>query len=130
MGIKQTLTFLALSAVVALGGCSGKYKEGKVIKEAGSIYQNKSLVESKGALFGNESVKAGEPSYVLQIKTEEGVYTASILYNPSQKKTLEALETVIEEGTKVRFLVEDRSKRFGNDRVGSVYSDDIEVLGE
>ena len=127
-GIQKTLGIGLLLNVAS--GCErlpGDYLEGTVIKEAGSAAQ---LVESRGAFFGNESVKLSNPTYLLQIQTSDGVYTTSVFNTPplnERYKSLEALALVIEEGTKVRFLYKSR---FGEDRIGHIYSDEITVLNK
>ncbi|MBI2004262.1 hypothetical protein HYS72_02240 [Candidatus Pacearchaeota archaeon] len=105
------------------------YLEGIVKKESGSVTK---LVESSGASFGNESVKIGYPTYNLQIKTSEGVYTARII--PGVMKSLEALELAIDVGSRVRFpkivgkcsWLEENA--FGEDKIGKIYADDLIVL--
>ncbi|MBI4738713.1 hypothetical protein HY772_04000 [Candidatus Woesearchaeota archaeon] len=126
MTIKQTLGAIVLAGASGLTGCSVDYKTGTVEKESGTVAQ---IVESRGALFGNESVKFSDPTYILQIKTEEGVYIASV--KSGRQKTIEALATALEEGDRVRFVVNDSyrdGKTFGNDRVGTLYADQIEIL--
>ena len=132
--IKQGLAGLVLTGALALGGCQDKseYKTGKVVKEGGSVYASR-LVESSGAMFGNESVKVGESTYLLKVQCDDGIYTMSI--TPSGKRTLEAIEFAIEEGTTVKFLAKKRNAgqefdNFGADRIGSVSASDIEVLGK
>jgi len=100
------------------------YLEGTVKKEAGSVAQ---IVESSGALFGNESVKFSDPTYVLQIETPEGIYTASV--QQYGDRTLDALALVIEEGSRVKFAKRYHNRdRFGEDRIGKIYSDELTVL--
>ena len=58
---------LALTSVV---GCSDpRYLSGKVVKESGSVV---SIVPSRGAVFGNESVKFGRPNYILTVDVNNG----------------------------------------------------------
>jgi len=112
-------------------GCDNKpskpsdiYLEGTVKREAGSVAR---IVESSGALFGNESVKFSNPTYVLQIETPEGVYTASVVQYGN--KTLDALALVIQEGSRVKFAKRHHDNdRFGEDRIGKIYSDELTVL--
>ena len=126
MTIKQTLGAIVLVGAIGLTGCSKDYKTGTVEKESGTVAQ---IVESSGALFGNESVKFSNPTYILQIKTTEGTYTASVV--SYRNRTIEALATALEEGDRVRFVVNDparKGKTFGSDRVGRLYANQIEIL--
>lgn len=125
--MKKTLTSILLAATIGITGCSMReYEEGTVIKEYGNI---PGLIKSEGALFGNNSVKINDPTYVLQIKTEKGIYTANVINHG--KKHLEALSVAIEEGTKIRFAVKNKNYDnlgFDKDRIGNVFSSDIEIL--
>src|SRR3989338_7257306 len=104
MTIKKTLTDIVFVGTLALSGpgCSNKfipeYLEGKVTKESGSVVN---LMESSGALFGNESVKFGNPSYVLTVETYQGRYVISV--DERYSKPLVALAEAIEVGDKIRF---------------------------
>ena len=114
MSIRKTLGAIVLSAAIGLSSCDNsgsgsgeKYLEGTVIKEAGTVTQ---------------SPRFGDPSYVLQIQTENGVYTVSVIYNGGDK-TLEALSLAIEEGTRIRFAIRQFGKdRFSEDRIGRIYT--------
>jgi hypothetical protein len=114
--------------VLALAtGCEQKkpeYVTGTITSERGTVAQ---VVESSGALFGNESVKISDPTYVLQIQTPNGLYTASV--SESWNKPLEALALAIEEGSRVRIEKRylDDKMRFGEDKVGYLYSNEITV---
>ena len=130
---------LGLAAVGALfsGGCDNSYKpakyiEGVVIKEGGTITGRQQLIkESKGALFGNESVKIGKPTYVIQIELNDKVYTLGVYgYYETGLSKLEALAFAVEPGTKLRIL--NRSYPSGGflKNVDSVDIDNIEVLGK
>lgn len=113
-------------------GCETReeYEEGVVIKEFGTLM---GFVKSEGALFGNDSVKIGELTYGVRVKAPAGIYTISIY--PTCNRTLEALESAIEEGTRVKFakykVFQDRvSVQFGSDKIGKISADDIQVLGK
>jgi uncharacterized lipoprotein NlpE involved in copper resistance len=117
--------------VLTLAGCNNEdhsnhldiYLEGTVKREAGTVAQ---IVESSGALFGNESVKFSDPTYVLQIETPEGLYTASV---KEWNRPLEALALAIKEGSRVRFAKKYNGRdRFGEDRIGKIYSEELTVL--
>lgn len=129
MVFKKTLTSIILAGALGLTGCSKEYKIGTVEKEFGNVAQ---IVESKGAIFGNESIKFGNPTYILQIKTEDGeTYTASI--KSCGKRRVEAIALALKEGDRVRFVVNDpingySDSGFGNDKVELIYADQIEIL--
>ena len=139
MTIKKTLTDIVFVGTLALSGpgCSNKfipeYLEGKVTKESGSVVN---LMESSGALFGNESVKFGNPSYVLKVETCQGRYVISVDEIHSRVyKPLVALAEAIEVGDKIRFKTNYKDgphvrDNFSKDRIGSIYSNDIELLGK
>jgi len=133
MTIKKTLSGIVLAGALALGGagCSHhpQYQEGKVTKEGGTVVN---IVESSGALFGNESVKFGNPNYVLTVETDQGKYVINVREN--YHKPLVALAEAIEVGDRIKFKtnywdVGDRSY-FTKDKIGSVPSDEIELLGK
>lgn len=114
-------------ALAFASGCTGESisLEGTVKKEAGSVAQ---IVESSGARFGNESVKLSDPTYVLQIETSEGLYTASVV-NCCSGRSIEALALVIEEGSRVKFKkVNNGRHNFYEDRIGTLNTYEIEVL--
>ena len=100
MAFKKTLASLILGATLAFSGCGDTkpcyYLEGEVIKESGSVV---SVIESSGAVFGNESVKFGNPTYVLRVKTEKGIYTINV--EGDSQKPLAALAEAIKAGDKV-----------------------------
>lgn len=135
MTIKKTLSSIVLAGALAFGGAGcyhrPQYQEGKVTKESGTVVN---IVKSSGALFGNESVKFGNPNYVLTVETDQGKYIINV--SESYSKPLAALAEAIEVGDRVRFKTnywanhgQDRDY-FSKDRIGSVPSDDIELLGK
>ena len=91
--------------------------KGIVMKEAGSL---PGLLESSGAVFGNESVKLGEKNYALTIKGEDGnLYTAEVVesiypdnrHNSNGRerfsdanRTMIAFATAVDSGTQVEFV--------------------------
>ncbi len=133
MTIKKTLSRIVLAGALAFGsaGCSDhpEYQEGKVTKEGGTVVN---IVESSGALFGNESVKFGNPNYILTVETDQGKYVINVREN--YRKPLAALAEAIEVGDKIKFKTNywDVGYRdyFSKDRIGSVPSDEIELLGK
>ncbi len=116
---------------LALSGCAyePKYLEGKVIKESGTIVN---IVESSGALFGNESVKFGNPNYILTVETSEGKYIIDV--GERYSKPLAALAEAIEVGDKIKFKTNyalalgGELSYFSRDRIGSVPSNEIELI--
>ncbi len=149
MTIKKTLSSIVLAGALAFGGagCScynPQYQEGKVTKESGTVVN---IVESSGALFGNESVKFGNPDYVLTVETDHGKYVINVeerRFIPPFK-SLVALAEAIEIGDRIRFKTDyiitdytkhplislgERGDYFSKDRIGSVPSNEIELLGK
>jgi len=120
--MKSKIITAMLIAVLGIAGCK-KYETGKVIRETGNIAR---YVESD---FGDSSHLAGNPSYILQIKTDNGIYTASIL--PTEYRTLEALALRLKPGDIVKFVVNDSGdyeEEFGNDKIGYIDANNIEIV--
>ena len=119
---------LAVAAVPLISGCEAEqkdvYKEGTVVGEYGSLA---GLEESSGAFFGNESVRIRNPDYVLEIQTEDGIYTAKVIPYPD---SLEALAVAIKPGAKVKFMVKNcyGKDNFREDRIGTIWTNEIKVL--
>ena len=137
--MKRLQKILGASLVsLALSGCGScddyeiNYIEGEVVREGGSLVRN--LAESSGAFFGNESVKVGKPTYVLTVKTDEGIYTMKV--KNTHAKPIEALAQAIEEGSRVKFAKNScrdmgnvtYKDHFSQDRIGSIYSTHVQVL--
>lgn len=118
--------FLGVGALaLALNGCGEKekinpvYLEGKVVKE-------------------NYKSVSAKPKYVLTVDTNEGVYTFEVMQpifsTRGSIKTVSALEEAIEVGDKLKFKVGFNSTRtgykslFSKDKIGSVISNDIELM--
>jgi len=121
---QRILTTGALIASLALNGCLPKQQtlEGTVKEEFGTAQR---IVESSGALFGNESVKFGDSTYGLVLETAQGEYTISV--RDFHSKPIYALAKVIEIGDKVRIRY-DNSTQIGKDRIGVTDSDTIELI--
>jgi hypothetical protein len=105
---------LAAIGLTGCGNCS-YYKEGTVINESGTA------IRVDESLFGSEKLSA--PTYTLQIKTADGIYTASVKSRGNDAKTIEALALAINEGDRVRFEVTN----FKN-KAGTVYTDEIDII--
>lgn len=130
---------LAITGLIALAaaGCDDpkihNYQEGTVLKESGTLPR---LVPSNGALFGNESVKIDNLTYVLTVQTEKGNYIFNV--DESHNKPLAALEEAIEVGDKVRFSTGWKYKVAQNsqnyfphkDNIGKVPSDCVELISK
>ena len=125
-------------AIIGLGLVGGsinsfipytKYKEGIVINEQRT---ESKLIKSSGALFGNESVKLVDGSYILTVSTDEGNYVFEVQDN--SKKSINSLEASIENGSRVKFATiyrkpgDIKRKLFGKDRIGQVPSHLVEVV--
>lgn len=106
-----------------------EYVIGTVKKELGTVAK---VVKSRGAIFGNESVKISDPTYLLQIQTPQGLYTASVINIGSPYRTLESLALVIEEGSKVKIRksILDDKYRFAEDKIGYLPSNAIIVISK
>lgn len=124
-------------ALTSLLGCDNPetYLEGKVIKEGGSVVN---IVQSSGALFGNDSVKFGDPTYVLAVETNEGKYIIDVReysFTRTFKHTLVALAEAIKEGSVIKFPKSYKcngkdESYFAKDKIGRLSSDSIEVVKE
>ena len=127
-------------ALPFLSGCQSQepqtmYLEGEVIDEAGNVA---GIIESGGAIFGNESVKLGGSTYLIEVKTPEGIYTIDVFSRGD--KSIEAMALRIKKreeekpGTRVKFGIRriDRCGNdvtyFGKDKIGYLGTDMIEVL--
>ena len=127
--IKRTIATLGLAGILALSGCEDEkpeYLEGEIIGEGGSAVN---LVKSSGAMFGNESVKLGEPSYVITVKTDKGAYIINVTGNHYRPVI------VLAEAAKTRKHIKFRTNHFDGvynfsyfsaDRIGNVPSYEIE----
>ena len=109
-------------------GCENKpeYVAGIVTQERGNVAR---VIESSGAIFGNESVKINDPTYILQIQFPQGLYTASI--RESISKPLVALALAIEEGSQIKidkkYFEGKYTNRFEKDKIGYLWSNEIIV---
>ena len=125
-----------MASATGLAGCDpfkpGNFVEGKVVSEYGNVAR---IVESSDALFGNESVKLGNPVYGLKIETPQGIYTIEVdvrnTSGSSGRHTAYNLAAAIEEGTRVKFpLRYGRRDLFSADGLGIMDPDDIEIQRE
>ena len=136
----KLITVMGIGALALnLSACCQDYSlrelEGTVLKEKGNIMN---IESSSGAIFGNESVKFGDKTYILNVRTKEGDYIMQVYETWGSKKPLEALEDSIKIGSKIRFYVdkEDNSpfhcKKsipiFSEDKIGWIKTNEITVL--
>lgn len=131
---KQILEAVVLLGTIGLVGCtSSEYRTGTIERETGTATQ---IVESRRAAFGNESVRFGDQTYILQIRTAEGLYTASVdqCDQRDNERTIGALATALHESDRVRFCVvrpwpSERPRHpFGRDKIGRLCTSEIELL--
>ncbi len=114
MGIKKALsTILALGAV-SLAGCDeSQYITGTVIKESGSILSPS---------------RTNNPTYNLQIKTDDGSIYNFGVYAPSSGRPgqLETFTFAIDNGTKVKIRKEYIPGL--RDHLGTINCENIEII--
>jgi hypothetical protein len=123
----KTFGLTALVTVAAMGCYNAKYDEGTITTIGGTL---PAILKSEGALFGNDSVKLGNPTYVLIVDAREGQYTMQV---KERDKPLVALATRLKVGDRVKFLVSctgdfDCFWGFDKDKIGFVYSDNLTLL--
>lgn len=114
--------------IMGLNGCvESKTLEGTVIEEFGTANR---IVESSGALFGNESVKIGDPTYGLILDGNDGEwYTLSILN--CENKSVYALAKAIKPGDKVRIeykYLSGNSNPIDVDGIGNVCGRSVKLI--
>lgn len=125
---------LGLISIPAIGGLIGLaiacgikgqntekiYLEGIVIKESGSIIKD---FKSNG--WNN-------PTYFLQVKTSEGIYTLDIFDEDclNGHHPLEALALTIEEGDEIKFIKEkgEWGNEFRENKICNVYPSELTIL--
>ncbi|MBI5804090.1 hypothetical protein HY450_02505 [Candidatus Pacearchaeota archaeon] len=132
--MRKNISGLALAGCLLFGGCvedeqKPRYIEGVVLEESGTVVQRQRVIEeSSGALFGNESVKVGNPTYAIKFKSDEGkIYNLSVW---ATDNFLEALALAIEKDTKIKVENDSYSLEGPLRRVDVVKWDKIEVLGK
>lgn len=133
MVLRKTIEAIVLVSTIGLTACyPGNFVEGEVTSEYGNVAR---IVESSGAVFGNESVRLGNPHYGLHVETSQGNYTIEV--EVGDRSGSEGMHTVynlaatIEEGTRIRFPLEyGIHDLFSADNLGIVDPDDIQILRE
>jgi len=116
----------ALIGAIGLAGCEQpkpQTLEGTVKEEFGTASR---IVESSGAIFGNESVKFGDPTYGLILEANDGTYTINI--KDYWKKPVIALAKAIEPGDRVRVTYDNWATTIGNDKVGTTPSTTVDII--
>ena len=116
--IKQALSIGALVLALSIGCAQDKtkYVTGTIVAERGSVAR---VVEPNAPSFSTRN-----PTYVLQIQTSQGLYTASV--SNWYSKPLDALALAIKEGSQVRIEKKDLDS-FSEDKIGYLSSDEIIV---
>lgn len=114
-------------ALALATGCTEKSKTiiGTVEKEGGTLVQQKQIIEkSSGAMFGNESIKFGDQTYVLTVDAPEGRYVVTVAQRSG--KPLAALEEAIEQGDTIEMSIHPWNPLYkAKDKIGSIPSDSI-----
>ncbi len=145
MTIRRTLGILAATSLIGLAGCDeprplpSNYIEGEVIKEFGNLTRGLEKNPKYNGIvsYSNETVKLGEKTYGVIVKTNNGNYTIQFddqSGSPGPKTNVN-LEATIETGTRIRFPTENlpvgrigNKVGFSKDRIGYMDPDDIEIL--
>ena len=131
----RTAQVLTLSALSFTAGCSKQSTDpadhvgGVVTSEIGNL---PSLTESRGAVFGNESVKISD-RYAFTVNVDGKNYSIEVdstdLTGSSGPHTVTNLDAAIEVGTKVKFpLTLGGKPLFSPDGLGIVDPDDITIV--
>ncbi|MDO8516947.1 MAG: hypothetical protein Q7S33_02375 [Nanoarchaeota archaeon] len=138
------LIMVALFATCVFNGCGeSKYIYGVVLNEYGTIVKRQNFIErSEGALFGNDSIKLNDPTYVIQFQVvsvrsskkiyDSGpylgkIYTFQIM--GGRYNNLEALNIAIHKGTKIR-IPQSEFNFYLNGNVGKIFDSNVSVLDE
>ncbi|MBI2631522.1 hypothetical protein HYW75_00785 [Candidatus Pacearchaeota archaeon] len=139
MKFKKSLASLVLTGALGFYGCTRSpknYVEGEVVERYGTL---SGLVESSDALFGNESVKIEQPSYLMRVNTKNGEYIIQVDAlddsGSSGPQTIHNIAAATKIGTKIKFP----TKAYGTNRklqpagfssgnVGMLDPDDIQIL--
>jgi len=129
---RKGLYICGLTLALAIG-CHGekpKIITGIVEKESGTIVQQKQIVEkSSGAVFGNDSIKFGDQTYVLTVNSSEGKYIIKV--RESGNKPLAALEEAIEPGDTIEMTIPAFTSLYrAEDRIGSIWSKEIKLIAK
>lgn len=111
---------------------SQRYAEGTVVREDGTLPL---LLRSNGALFGNESVRLSEATYILHIQRVNGLVYVAQVYNDRNGRSIDLLASAIDSGSFVRFPItcpQDYSHNkvpcFNDDHIGTVPASDVSLL--
>jgi hypothetical protein len=102
------------------------YETGTVIKE--------NLTEPKIVMINNTEFQVGPREYLLDVITKNGFYILDVKDNIYQHKTTLGLAEAIREGKEIKFKIgyknwdETINYDFGKDHIGTISSENIEVL--
>ena len=142
MKFKKTLASIILAGTIGLSGCDKKipedYIQGEVIERYGTL---PGVLKSSGGFLNNESVKLGEPLYIIKVKTERGIYTievnnfdtADIWDGTKGPQTIYSVAVATEVGTKIRFPTKVYTRDtsgFSSGNIGKLDPDDIEIINK
>lgn len=97
--------------------------EGTVKEEFGNVTR---VETSSGALFGNESVKIGDPEYGIVLESNGRRYVITV--RDSSDKPILSLAKAIEPGDRVRIELRPLYTNIGEDGIGSTYGSQLIVL--
>ena len=111
--------------IAALSGCTADSLEGTVKEEFGNVTK---VVDSSGALFGNDSVKIGNPEYGLVLESQGKIYHIKI--ENDRHKPIFALAKAIEPGDRVRISNTWAAKNLlvDEDGIGTVRSNWVSII--
>lgn len=128
--------------VAALSGCENKELElekseptqpkpelfvyGTIVKERGTAAE----MMEPNVFSGVPSIRSVDLIYVVQIQTDDGLYTAKIVKNDNyadSAHSLEVLALAIKEGTRIKIPTWAFNNGFGyrDDKIGCLYSNQI-----
>jgi hypothetical protein len=141
MKTRNALTAIVLASAISLGGC-GKapesYIEGEVIERVGDVI-GLTKSEVNGLFVYGETVKLGNPTYVMKVKTNQGIYTIQVdaldTCGSHGPQTIYSIAVATKTGTKIRFPTKcygtnenNQPAGFSSSKVGMLDPDDIEIL--
>ncbi len=124
---KRILATGILSVVIGLTSCNPNPEtlEGTVKEEFGTA---QGLVESSGALFGNESVKISDPVYGLILESDGKEYIITI--ENESVRPVTSLAKAIEPGDRVEIKYDPLGTFIGKDGIGVTPSHTVYLIGK
>ena len=150
MRIKPTFGLIVFAGVIGFPACStpeppepSGFVEGEITRVGGNLVSVVQSLEWDGLLsYSNETLRFGEPSYIIHVNTSQGEY--SIQVDPTDNggsigpQTIYNLAGTLEQGMRIRFPTELYGREncdgnpmgFSKSRIGMLDPDDIEILRE